>query len=131
VDRKLGKVTVAANVLVTIVQKTASTMPGVAWLHDRVPNVKRLLGLHTVGPGVEISVIDGQVMADVYLVARRDFDLLQVGRQLQREVARAIQDIVGMEVGEVNIHIEDVATELSVDAEKATRGQASGKGQKE
>lgn len=111
-DENLGKVTIAPNVLVTIVQKTACSMPGVAWLHDRVPSVKRLLGLHTVGPGVEISVVDGQVAADVYLVARRGFDLLEMGRQVQHEISRAIQDIVGMDVREVNVHIEDVATEL-------------------
>jgi uncharacterized alkaline shock family protein YloU len=40
-------------------------------------------------------------------------DLLQMGRQLQCQVTRAIKDIVGMEVREVNVHIEDVATELA------------------
>jgi uncharacterized alkaline shock family protein YloU len=35
-----------------------------------------------------------------------------------------MQDIVGMEVCEVNIHIDDIATELSADTdtEKARRG---------
>jgi uncharacterized alkaline shock family protein YloU len=35
-----------------------------------------------------------------------------MGRQLQREVTRAIQDIVGMSVREVNVCIEDIAVEL-------------------
>jgi uncharacterized alkaline shock family protein YloU len=54
---------------------------------------------------------------DVYLVAKRDIDLLQMGRLLQREITRSIQDIVGKSVREVNIHIEDIATELSQDVE--------------
>jgi uncharacterized alkaline shock family protein YloU len=83
-----------------------------------VPGVKRWLGLHTVGRGVEIAVEDDRVTADVYLVARRGFDLLQMGRKLQKEITRAIHDIVGMDVREVNIHIEDIATELSPDAGK-------------
>jgi uncharacterized alkaline shock family protein YloU len=112
VDEHLGKVTIAPNVLVTIVQKTADSVPGVAQLCANVPGVKRLLGLHTVGRGVEVDVVDEQVMVDVYLVARRDVDLLQMGRQLQHEITRAIQDIVGMAVREVNVHIEDVATEI-------------------
>jgi uncharacterized alkaline shock family protein YloU len=109
VEGNLGKVTIAPNVLVTIVQKTASTVPGVAGLWDRVPGMKRLLGLHTVGRGVEVSVVDNQVTADVYLVAKRDVDLLRMGRSLQNEVTRAIEDIVGMPVLEVNVHIEDIA----------------------
>jgi uncharacterized alkaline shock family protein YloU len=52
------------------------------------------------------------VIVDVHLIARRGVDLLQMGYQLQQEVTRAIEDIVGMEVLEVNVHVEDVATEL-------------------
>jgi uncharacterized alkaline shock family protein YloU len=74
VNESLGKVTIAPNVLVTIVQKATTSDPGV--------------------------------------------DLLQMGRSLQNEITRAIQDIVGMEVREVNIHIEDIATELSPDVGK-------------
>lgn len=114
----LGKVTIAPNVLVTIVQKTAASVPGVVQLCGNVPGVKRLLGLHTVGRGVEVGVADNRVMVDVYLVAKRGVDLLQMGRQLQRQVTRAIQDIVGMDVREVNVHIEDIATELLQDVHK-------------
>jgi uncharacterized alkaline shock family protein YloU len=90
----------------------------VAQLSNTVPGVKRWLGLHTVGRGVEVAVVDDRVTTDVYLVARRGFDLLQMGRKLQKEITRAIQDIVGMDVREVNIHIEDIATELSPEAGK-------------
>lgn len=117
-DEDFGKVTIAPNVLVTIVQKTTTSEPRVAQLYDSVPGVKRLLGFHTVGRGVEVSVADSRVTVDVYLIARRGVDLLQMGRSLQKEITSAIQDIVGMEVREINIHIEDIATELSPDAGK-------------
>jgi uncharacterized alkaline shock family protein YloU len=115
VDENLGKVTIAPNVLVTIVQKTAGSVPGVASLCVNVPGVKRLLGLHTIGQGVEVSVVNDQVAVEVYLVAKRGIDLLQMGRQLQRQVTRDIQHIVGMDVREVNVHIEDIETELPAD----------------
>jgi uncharacterized alkaline shock family protein YloU len=113
VDKNLGRVTIAPNVLVTIVQKTAGAVPGVAQLCDKVPGMRHLLGLQTVGHGVVANVVDDKVLVDVYLIARRDVDLLQMGRHVQREVTRDIEHIVGMKVREVNIHIEDVATELS------------------
>jgi uncharacterized alkaline shock family protein YloU len=115
VDEKLGKVTIAPDVLVTIVQKTALSVPGVARLSENVPGVQRLLGLHTTAEGVQVSVTDGQVTVDVYLVGRRGFDLFQMGRSLQKNVRRAIEDIVGMQVWEVNVHVEDIATELPRD----------------
>jgi uncharacterized alkaline shock family protein YloU len=117
VNDQLGKVTIAPNVLVTIVQKTADSTPGVARLSNRVPSVKRFLGLHTVGQGVEVNVAEDRVSVDIYLVAKRNVDLLQMGRQLQHQVTRAIEDIVGMGVREVNVHIDDIATELSPKAD--------------
>ncbi len=61
---------------------------------------------------------------NVHLIARRGVDLLQMGRNLQSQITRAMQDIAGLEVCEVNIHIDDIATELSAEAdtEKARRG---------
>jgi len=113
VDDNAGIVTIAPNVLVTIVQKTAAIVPGIAELADCTPGVKRLLGRQTVGKGVEVDVVDDHVCVDIYLIAKRDVNLYQMGRQLQREVTRAIEDIVGMQVREVNVHIEDVQTELA------------------
>ena len=112
-EENLGKVAIAPHVLATIVQKTAASVEGVARLSENVPGVQRLLGLHTTAEGIRVVIADSQVKADVYLVARRGFDLLQMGRELQHKIARAIEDIVGMEVAEVNVHIEDIATELA------------------
>jgi uncharacterized alkaline shock family protein YloU len=112
VDDNLGKVTIAPNVLVTIVQKTACSVPGVAQLCDNIPGMQRLLGLPTVGRGVRINVVGNRVVADVYLIAKREVDLLRMGQQLQRQVTRAIEHIVGMQVCEINVHIEDIETEL-------------------
>lgn len=114
-DQNLGKVTIAPNVLVTIVQKTSMAEPGVAQLCDNVPGVKRLLGIHTVSRGVGLSVADNLVTVNVHLIARRGVDLLQMGRNLQSQISRAMRDIVGMEVCEVNIHIDDIATELAAE----------------
>jgi uncharacterized alkaline shock family protein YloU len=113
VEENDGKVTIAPNVLVTIVQKTAASVPGVGRLSENAPGVHRLLGLHTTAEGVRVSVAENRVSVDVYLIARRGFDLFLLGRQLQKEVTRAIEDIVGMAVQEVNVHIEDIATELA------------------
>jgi uncharacterized alkaline shock family protein YloU len=113
VEQNLGKVTIAPNVLVTIVQKASLAEPGVAQLYDHVPGVKRILGMETESRGVDVSVVDNQVTVNVHLMARRGVDLLQMGRSLQAQIARALRDIVGMEAREINIHIDDIATELA------------------
>ncbi len=114
-DQNLGRVTIAPDVLITIVQKASLAEPGVAQLCEHVPSVKRFLGMQTESRGVSVSVADNQVTVNVHLMARRGVDLLQMGRKLQAQIARALRDIVGMEAGEINIHIDDIATELAAD----------------
>jgi uncharacterized alkaline shock family protein YloU len=41
-----------------------------------------------------------------------------LGQTLQREVGRAIHDVVGMPVQEINIHIQDIAERVQAVAEQ-------------
>lgn len=101
---KIGKVTIAPGVLETVARLTALAVPGVARL-TAPPGVRRLLR----HDGVEIEVIGNSVRAKLYVVTEAGANMLSVGRQIQAEVTRAIQDMVGMEVQSVDVHIEDVA----------------------
>jgi uncharacterized alkaline shock family protein YloU len=101
---KIGRITIAPEVLETVARLTALAIPGVARL-TTPSGMKRLLGQD----GVKIEVIQDRVRAEVYVVTRQDINMLNIGRQIQNEVTRAIHDIVGMEVESVDVHIEDVA----------------------
>jgi uncharacterized alkaline shock family protein YloU len=114
VEETLGKITIAPEVLVTIAQLTALNTPGVVRLSSGPPaRVTQWLGGVTFGNGVQVEVQDNTVAVDLYLVAQRGTNLLQLGRKLQEAIARAVEDIVGMPVREVNVRIEDVAPEAA------------------
>jgi uncharacterized alkaline shock family protein YloU len=59
--------------------------------------------------GVEIDVVGNSVRVKLYIVTEPHANMLTVGRQIQAEVTRAIQGMIGMEVRSVDVHIEDVA----------------------
>jgi uncharacterized alkaline shock family protein YloU len=108
-DQVPGKLTIAPEVLVTLVQLTTQEVAGVHqmstnWTRD----VNRFLGNASVGDGVQIQVADSQVRVDLYIVVEHDVNMLQLGRKIQADVTRAIEELVGMQVREVNVHIEDV-----------------------
>lgn len=108
-EEKLGRVFVAPNVLVTIARLTTLSVPGVARMSPRwARGVGRLLGGGAAGDGVRVQLEDDAVIVDLHIVARHDANMLNLGRTIQAEVARAIQDMVGMEVKEVNVYIQDV-----------------------
>lgn len=108
-EEPMGTVTIAPEVLSTIVRTAALATPGVASMSPRVPGTfNRLRRPGDAGRGVQARIEEGQVWLDVYLVAHRDTNLFGVGRQVQAAVARAIRDILGMTVKEIHVHIQDV-----------------------
>ena len=78
-------------------------VPGVARMISP-PGMRRLLR----HDGVEIEVIGNSVHIKLHVVAEPHVNMLSIGRQIQTEVARAVQDMVGMEVRSIDVHIEDV-----------------------
>lgn len=58
--------------------------------------------------GVQIEVRENTVFADLFLIYKQDVNIREVSRNVQQQVARAIQEMVGMEIGHIDIHIEDI-----------------------
>ncbi|MBI5295434.1 MAG: Asp23/Gls24 family envelope stress response protein [Chloroflexi bacterium] len=110
-----GKTTVSPDVLVTIARLAALGVPGVSHLANVTGGVNRLLrrGAHE---GVRIEVENNTVYADLFLVLKQDVNIREVSRNVQHQVSRAIQEMVGMEIGHVDIHIEDIDYEEVTEA---------------
>jgi uncharacterized alkaline shock family protein YloU len=61
-----------------------------------------------VHDGVRIEVEDNIMVADLYIILKRDVNIREVSRNVQQQVARAIQEMIGMEIGSIDIHIENI-----------------------
>jgi uncharacterized alkaline shock family protein YloU len=108
-EEKLGTVTIAPQVLLTIARLTALSIPGVASMSSSFTrNVGRLLRRQSLGEGIRMRVEDDVVYLDLHIVVEPNVNLLDLGRDIQQETVRAINDMLGMHVGEVNVHIDDV-----------------------
>lgn len=101
------KTTVSPDVLVTIARLSALSVPGVSRMANVTGGVNRFFkrGIHD---GVRIAVEDNVVVANLYLILKKDFNIREVSRNVQAQVTRALQEMVGMDVGEVEIHIENI-----------------------
>lgn len=105
--RPPGKTTIAPEVLISIARLTALSVPGVRRLSLAQNDFNRILH-HGENEGVVIKVQDDTVYADIHVILNRDVNVRDVSRSIQTQVARAFSEMVGMEVGKVNIHIEDI-----------------------
>jgi len=102
-----GKTTVSPDVLVTIARLSALSVPGVSRMAHVPGGVNRLFK-RGIGDGVRIEVEDNVVVANLYLILKQHVNIREVSRNVQHQVARALQEMVGMDIGGIEIHIEDI-----------------------
>jgi len=93
----MGRVTVAQSVLHEIVRLTTLSVSGVS-----------RLGARRSGDGVQVDVIDGRVEVDVHVMIAPDVNMREIAQNIQTEIARSMQEIVGMDVSNVNVYVQDV-----------------------
>jgi uncharacterized alkaline shock family protein YloU len=110
-DQNQGRVTIAPGVLATIARLTTLSINGVVQMCHQIgpSNLDRLLGRVSGGGGVQIAVSDDKVRVDLFVIVEPAVNMRGVSLRIQEAVTRAIQDMVGMQVSGVNIHIQDVA----------------------
>ncbi|HUN24372.1 MAG TPA: Asp23/Gls24 family envelope stress response protein [Anaerolineales bacterium] len=99
--------TIAPTVLLTIARLSALSVEGVLSLAPVQGGVNRLFK-RGVTDGVQIELREDSIWANVFLIVRGGKNIREIGRNVQREVHRAMQDIAGLKVENVNIYIEDV-----------------------
>jgi len=102
------RIIVHPRVLATIAALAALSVPGVARLcSHRLRLLAYWIGLHRV-PGVQLQLSDGAVSLDLHLVVNTGFSLLEVSRQVQAAVERAVSQMTDTEVRQVNIYVDGV-----------------------
>lgn len=102
-----GKTTIAPDVLVSIAQLATLGVDGVSHLIAGPREVNTLFK-KGINEGVNISVEDNVVYVDLYVVLKRNYNVREVSHNIQGQVARSISEMVGMEIGRINIHVEDI-----------------------
>ena len=102
-----GKTTIAPEVLLTISRLATLDVPGVSRM-SAVPGGVNRFFRRGFGEGVRIELEEDHITVDLYVILSSGQNMRDTSRNIQREVTRAINEMVGVQVERVNIHIEDV-----------------------
>lgn len=105
--KAVGKTTLSPEVLLTISKMATLSVPGVSRL-GHVPDSFERLFRRSAADGVDLKVEDGLVYIDLFVILKKDVNVRDVSRNIQHQVARAIEEMVGMDIGHVNIHVQDI-----------------------
>ena len=101
-------ITIAPSVLITVARQAAIDVKGIARMGTIPIDVTHLLKGNPMGSGVVLELESNQVSLELYLIVKPGVNMRDISREVQRSVTRSIQELVGMEVLKVNVHIEDV-----------------------
>ena len=107
VDKEIGKTTISPEVLHKITRLTTLSVQGVSRLATSKVGVNRFFS-DEESQGAKVVIKDNQVFVDVFVVLMSDMNVREISREIQERVSRAISEMVGLDVGGVNIHIMDI-----------------------
>jgi len=107
-----GKTTIDDGVVAKIAGIAAREVPGVFALGGgaarMVGAIRDALNTTDLSQGISVEVGERQVAVDATIVAEYPVSLQKVADDVRAAIHRAMVDLVGMEVAEVNVTINDV-----------------------
>jgi uncharacterized alkaline shock family protein YloU len=108
-SESLGGVKISRRVLRTVVEQAALGVPGVSRMASFRNEWPHLLGRPLPQHGVGLTIRENAVALELYLIIQSGMSMVEVGTRVQEAVAMAVEHILGMEVSEINVYIQDVA----------------------
>lgn len=108
----IGEIQIADEVVTIIAALAATDVDGVASMAGNITNeLVGKLGMKTLSKGVKVTVLEGVVTVDLTLNIEFDKSIPQTCQKVQEKVKSSIENMTGLEVADVNIHIASVDME--------------------
>ena len=109
---KIGEVRIADEVVAIIAGLAATEVEGVDSMAGNITNeLVGKLGMKNLSKGVKVTVLEGVVTVDLNLNIEYGRNILETSKKVQEKVKSSIENMTGLEVADVNIHIASVDME--------------------
>lgn len=108
-----GRIEVAPEVIITIAQQVILKVDGVTQMSS--PPSSRFRRSSTRGDGIALHYEDDKLVFDVYVLLRSDMNLQETSRKIQTSLLESMDQMVGIPVEAINIHVEDVTYTSAVE----------------
>ena len=106
----IGEVQIADEVVAIIAGLAATEVNGVASMAGNITNeLVSKLGMKNLSRGVKVTVLEGVVTVDLNIEYGKN--ILETSKKVQEKVKSSIENMTGLEVADVNIHIASVDME--------------------
>ena len=102
-------VKIANDVVATIAGIAAAEISGVASMSGgMVSGISQMLGKKQLTKGVKVEIVEKDVTLDISIVVEYGRKILEVCGAIQQAVKQAVEDMTGLNVTAVNVHVTGV-----------------------
>ncbi len=117
-NNEKGSIKIADDVVGVIAGIAATEVEGVAGMSGGiVGGIAEILGRKNLSKGVKVEVNEKEAKVDLYMIINYGVRIPDVAWNVQENVKKAIENMTGLSVVEVNIHIQGVSFGLSAKEE--------------
>lgn len=100
--------TVSEEVISTIVEKTVMSIPGIYDINGGfIDGITNMLGSKRI-KGIKVEISEKSISMDVYLIVEYGVKIPDIAWDVQDKVKKTVEEMVGMPVTAVNIHIQGI-----------------------
>lgn len=111
-DNESGQVQVSNEVVAIIAGLAATEVKGISSMAGNITKeLVSKLGMKNLSKGVKVDVLEGVVGVDVAVNIAYGFGIPDTCQKVQEKVKAAIENMTGLEVSEVNVHVAGVDME--------------------
>lgn len=105
----VGSIRIADEVVGIIAGMAAMEIPGVAGMSGGlVGGFAEMLGKKNLAKGVKVEVGEKEAAVDLYVIVEYGIRIPDVALRIQENVKKAIESMTGLDVVEVNVHVQGV-----------------------
>lgn len=111
---------IANDVVAVIAGVAVSEVPGVASMSGGFAGgiTEVLSGKKSLSKGIKVDADEKEVKIDVNIIVEYGSRIPDVAFEIQNRVKKAVENMTGLKVAEVNVHVQGVKTEKEEDEEK-------------
>ncbi|MEG6615900.1 Asp23/Gls24 family envelope stress response protein [Peptococcaceae bacterium 1198_IL3148] len=105
----LGTIRIADEVVGIIAGLAATEVPGVAGMSGGIGGgIAEMLGRKNLSKGVKVEVGEKEAAVDLHVIVEFGVPIPAVATNIQSNVKQAIEGMTGLNVVEVNVHVQGV-----------------------
>ena len=107
-ENGLGRIEIAPEVLALIAHRTTVHFDGILGMATIPADVHDILRRNRRQNGIVLDISNNKVNFDIYVIMEANVNIMDTSRRLQTAVAQAIDQLVGISVETINVHVEDI-----------------------